>query len=145
MSIAKSIWGPALWTFLHSMAYTIKSSNPGDQDSALKKIVQSLRELMPCSACREHLKTYVKKHDYPNTENAHTWFVDLHNKINIDNGKPTMTHADARALWLDGKTNRDCGCARKKKSSNATFNIFICLMSVVVVVLIVITCIIHRK
>ena len=143
MPIAKSIWGPALWTFLHSMAYTIKSSNP--PDSALKKIVQSLGELMPCSACREHLKNYVNRFKYPTTENAQTWFVDLHNKINMDAGKPTMTHAEARALWLDGKTDRDCGCARKKKASNITFNVFICLMTLVVVVLIIIACVIHRK
>ena len=109
MPVDTTVWGPALWTFLHAIAYAPDDSNSRDREAALQKMSESLCELLPCPKCRNHFNDYVSEVGHPTRESFEKWVVDLHNRVNSRTGKKTMTYAEARNHWLGGDS-RSCGC-----------------------------------
>ncbi len=89
------IWGPHAWVFLHSITFSYDPKNK----EAMKKFVSSLESLLPCEICREHFKQNLLAK--PLTDEILSskdllfkWFVDLHNIVNLKNGKKTYSYAE---------------------------------------------------
>lgn len=102
------VWGPALWTFLHSVAYAPSESTP-ERDEAIRKLTESLRVLLPCPTCRRHFNTYCDDVGLPSCDSMEKWTVDLHNRVNLQSGKPGMSYEAARDHWVGGSRS-GCGC-----------------------------------
>ena len=51
----KSVWGPALWIFLHT------SATFSEDAGAFCSLISSLAGTLPCPECRAHLRAYVAR------------------------------------------------------------------------------------
>lgn len=81
----KSVWGPALWLYLHTAADFC------DDPSAFSSLIMSLAGTLPCPDCRKHLKEYTAQ--FPPTTaildgaSAVTYVQELHDHVNTLIGK----------------------------------------------------------
>ncbi len=80
MDINKTVWGPALWKFLHVTASVLEDRE------ALIQLLYLLTRCLPCPECRTHLTRHVR--DFPPgewitcEEDAGTYLYLLHNHVN---------------------------------------------------------------
>lgn len=87
------IWGPNLWTILHSSAERI--GNP--QHSRLQQeetrlwtgLLNSLQYSLPCPVCKKHYSVYLNSNSVNkvNREFIRIWLFNLHSDINARTGK----------------------------------------------------------
>jgi hypothetical protein len=81
----KSVWGPALWVYLHTAA------NYCDDPDAFSALVLSLVGTLPCPDCRKHLKEYTAKLPPSATirdaSSASDYIRELHDHVNVLTGK----------------------------------------------------------
>lgn len=84
-SSKKSIWGPALWLFLHTAADFC------DDSVSFCSLIMSLVGTLPCPDCRKHLKEYTTQFPPSATivdgVSAANYVRDLHDHVNILTGK----------------------------------------------------------
>ncbi len=83
------VWGPSYWNVLH---YSALNANTRDKRYTYIQFVENLPSMIPCNACREHLKQNLIK--YPvrnyaiNEMSLFEWSWMLHNLVNILIKKP---------------------------------------------------------
>ena len=88
-----SIWGPELWTVLHSSAERIGSKSlsrlPGEELRIWSTLLSSLRYSLPCPQCKKHYTDYFSSHPMPqwNKDTMRRWLFELHQRVNEKNGK----------------------------------------------------------
>ncbi len=96
--MSPKIYGPHLWHVIHviTLAYPDK---PSKEDKLNNKIFfESLKNVIPCSLCREHYKQNLK--NYPldealtSRDKLTRWGFDLHNQVNKDTGKKQFKYED---------------------------------------------------
>ena len=58
---------------------------------------------MPCEKCQLHfaknLQTYPIENHLENKESLFKWLVDIHNRVNVDNGKREYTYEEVTELY----------------------------------------------
>ena len=90
------IWGPPGWTFLHSITFAYPN-NPTDVDKKnFAQFFNSLATVLPCATCSSNYKQNlindpVENH-LNNKKSLIKWLINVHNKVNIDNNKPTLSY-----------------------------------------------------
>jgi hypothetical protein len=100
-------WGPALWSFLHSLT-VIDMENSDIQISDSKQAITILKQLpaiIPCHKCAHHYQEFF----HTNIEGRERYkrmelfdlFVEYHNQINQKLGKKIMTIEEARLRWTN--------------------------------------------
>lgn len=102
-NLNKDIWGNAIWKLIHTLAKYL----PEDPDDELKLIywdmLKCLKQLLPCSMCREHLKKHMDKYNFKDYfHNRDTIFLYgniLHNAVNVSLKKKLMSVQDAYDLY----------------------------------------------
>ena len=88
------IWGPQLWTILHSCAEKIGSQPlkrlPEEESRIWIGLLSSLRYSLPCPACKKHFTDYYSSHPIHvlNKDTIKNWLFTLHYQINERTGKP---------------------------------------------------------
>lgn len=98
-----NIWGPRLWFSIHSMSFTYPFY-PTDKDKEIYKNFYKLLEYtLPCGLCRENYKKHIEMFPIePHLENrkklAH-WCIDMHNMVNIENKKPTLSYGEVFDIY----------------------------------------------
>ncbi len=99
------IWGPHLWAYLH---YSAANYPEHPTESEIQEMIHwlcSLPVTIPCVNCSKHYRKYIedtKPYLYnicSNKESLFNFLVDIHNKVNIRNGKPEMTYDQARKIY----------------------------------------------
>ena len=108
-----NIWGPHAWQFLHSITLAY-SDNPSESERQnYAQFFESLKDILPCEKCRIHytqnLQTYPIENHLENKESLFRWLVDIHNRINIDNGKPEYTYDEVTELYEKMYNKTDTG------------------------------------
>jgi len=88
------LWGPGLWNALHT------ASLIGSAD-ALAAIAIALANSIPCPECTEHYKTWLAEHPVVGVTDMVSWFLDIHNSVNLRNGKATWTLETIQNTYLD--------------------------------------------
>ena len=86
--INNSIWGPALWTILHTACEQIGVHDikklPQEESRIWLGLLQSLRYSLPCPQCKKHYTTFFT--DKPiaiiTRESVRRWLYHLHNQVN---------------------------------------------------------------
>jgi hypothetical protein len=97
MGVSPKHWGKEAWKFIHWVALTYPHK-PTDQDKKnYLRFFESLQDVLPCPICAEHFKRNMK--DYPinleSNKQLFNWTVDIHNLVNKQNGKKTLTFDQA--------------------------------------------------
>jgi len=98
-----SDWGQAVWYILHTTA--LHAPQPLEQSFQLyKQMVYSLRYLLPCARCKQHLTQNVNYIDFDTCpRNHHELFKcswRLHNIVNQATGKPIMPLEQALSFYV---------------------------------------------
>ena len=94
--IKPSRWGAIGWAFIHLVALGYPSE-PTPRDAAeYGRFFASLGDILPCMACRDHLRDHVRQCPPANALAAgraelFAWTVALHNRVNESLGRPTRT------------------------------------------------------
>jgi preprotein translocase subunit SecA len=98
-----AIWGPELWTILHSAAERIGSKSlnrlPLEEMRLWSTLLSSLRFTLPCPQCKKHFADYYSTHPIPRLDKKimREWLYHLHQQVNIQQNKDTsftLEHAE---------------------------------------------------
>jgi len=93
-----NIWGPKFWFSLHSVSFTYPFSPDAKDKERYKTFFGLLEHLLPCVLCRKNYSKNIQ--NYPITGHLDSrkslayWVMDIHNMVNMENGKPTMTREE---------------------------------------------------
>ena len=85
-----SAWGPGLWKFIHTSSQNLPNALQDDHKEAIRQLLSSLLYLLPCEMCRNHYRQWYSEHVSCQLETKAqviALFVDLHNSVNVRNGK----------------------------------------------------------
>jgi len=108
-----NIWGPHAWQFLHSITLSYPE-NPSEKDRENHiQFFNILKDILPCEKCRIHyaqnLQTYPIENHLENKESLFRWLVDIHNRVNIDNGKKEYSYDEVTKLYEKMYNKNDKG------------------------------------
>ena len=71
--------------------------------SSILRSWPTLKNILPCEKCRNHydqtLTTYPIENHLENKESLFKWLVDVHNRVNIDNGKREYSYDEVTKLY----------------------------------------------
>lgn len=97
MGVSPKHWGREGWKFIHWVALTYPH-NPTEKDkNNYLSFFESLQDVLPCPICAEHFKQNMKKHpiNLESNKQLFNWTVEMHNLVNKQNGKKTLTFDQA--------------------------------------------------
>ena len=109
-----NIWGPKFWFSLHSVSFTYPFSPDIQDKERYKNFFGLLEHLLPCVLCRKNYSKNIR--NYPidghleSRKSLAYWLMDIHNMVNVENGKPSMTRDEmlenyerqyGRKIYLD--------------------------------------------
>ena len=83
-----AVWGPSLWTILHSATERIGTQLlkrlPQEESRIWIGLLTSLQYTLPCPLCKKHYKEYSSKHKIISfsKDSIRTWLFTLHADIN---------------------------------------------------------------
>ena len=93
-----NLWGPGAWFFLHAITRTYPVRPSETKRTAAVRFFNSLKDLLPCSACAAHYGRLLQEHPVEPHVHSRTalarWFVDIHNRVNRDVGKKQISYDD---------------------------------------------------
>jgi hypothetical protein len=92
--VAKSVWGPAIWYFFHTLSYKLKPNHFNELKDQLIDHFVSICNNLPCPECAEHARQelkYLDKSKITNKKELCMYFIHFHNKVNIRNRKKIFT------------------------------------------------------
>lgn len=83
--LAKSVWGPACWTFLHASA--AMCVEPED----FQELLFATQKNLPCPECRAHMASYLRRNPprerVCDSSAASLYVFEMHNHVNAALGK----------------------------------------------------------
>ena len=91
----KEIWGPLKWEEFH------KKTSSGETIDRLRIWVDLFLRTLPCMECAKHGVLIFREIPLKEGEDPFEWGVRFHNAVNQLLGKPEMTLAQAKEIWLD--------------------------------------------
>ena len=100
-----TVWGPAMWHFLHTMSFNYPVEPTPLQREQYKDFVISLRNVLPCRYCRDNLSKNLRDLKFSNKhmKNRATFsrfMYDLHEHVNKMLGKKSgLSYCDVRERY----------------------------------------------
>jgi len=100
-----SVWGPAMWHYLHSMSFNYPVNPTNKEKKDYKNFVLSLQNVLPCKYCRINLKNNFRQ--YPlqschmkNRESFSKYIYNLHEIVNkMLDKQSNLTYSDVRERY----------------------------------------------
>ena len=100
-----SVWGPMLWSYLHTMSFNYPVEPTAENKKHYRDFILNLQYVMPCKYCRMNLKKNLKQlplkmSNMKNRETFSRYVYDLHELINkMLNKKSGLTFDDVRERY----------------------------------------------
>ena len=113
-----TVWGPCIWTFLHTLSFNYPVNPTYNEKIKYQKFILSLRDVLPCGKCRKNLTKNFKKlpltiKDMESRETFSRYIYNLHELINkMLNKKSCLTYEMVR----DRFENFRAHCLNQKKT-----------------------------
>ena len=112
--VSKDIWGPSLWSAMHSLAFTypVACENDCDKRDGMYMFLTSLTKVIPCKECRDHYIDWYNIH-VNNGKNSEIFnsrdklskeIFNLHNEVDIRTGKQTLTFEEVRSRYVTSQS-----------------------------------------
>jgi len=97
------IWGPSAWIFLHSITLNYPD-NPTNLDKIqYRNFFNSLNNVLPCLICKKNFTKHTNElpieHYLESKKTLSKWLVNIHNKVNIQHNKRTLTYKKFLELY----------------------------------------------
>jgi hypothetical protein len=116
------IWGPSAWKFLHIMSISYPNKPDDLQKEAAKNFILSLPLMLPCYECSKHCEKFVNEYwnkdklesTISSKEGMFSFFWEMHNKVNMRNGKKILSLEEAKSLY---QLKYKCKVVEDKKCS----------------------------
>jgi hypothetical protein len=91
------VWGPPVWTFIHSLAENIRENKYNVLKQDLFSVIQRICNFLPCPECSQHAKLFLNKVNM-NLITDKSQFKGLlhlfHNVVNKRKRKPAFNYMD---------------------------------------------------
>lgn len=101
----KSVWGPIVWSALHSLSIHIKEESFNDIKDSLIEIIYKICTHLPCPSCASHaislLKRYRVKQRVKTKQDLVRILCAIHNEVNKRLKKPVVEVEDCIRLHKD--------------------------------------------
>jgi hypothetical protein len=100
-----TVWGPPQWHMLHTISFNYPVEPTLEQKKQYRDYILSLRNVLPCGACRKNLKNNFKQlpltmKDMENRDTFSRYIYNLHQLVNkMLNKKTTLTYCDVRERY----------------------------------------------
>jgi hypothetical protein len=100
-----TVWGPAMWHFLHTMSFNYPVEPTQLQRKQYKEFVLSLRNVLPCRYCRDNLAKNLRDLKFSNKHmksraTFSRFMYDLHEHVNKMLGKKSgLSYCDVRERY----------------------------------------------
>jgi len=157
MAITPDTWGPHGWKFIHYVALAYPTKPTQEQKNEYKIFFESIQNILPCGLCSHNYKKHLKELpiDDKVLESNITllkWTIDMHNKVNVQNGKREYTSEEVVNLLInnfgDKKPDEDTNESKqqsglkdkdKQKNNSIFFNfafwifIFVVLVTIAII------------
>lgn len=98
----KTFWGPSTWASIHfaSSGYT------PDRQRSITQFIYSLRELLPCQLCCQHLTKNLElnpltSHYFKDANSLLYWSYQLHDLVNKQLGKTSINYRQVQSFYFD--------------------------------------------
>jgi hypothetical protein len=97
-----SVWGPAMWHYLHTMSFNYPVNPTQEDKKHYKDFIISLQYVLPCKYCRINLKNNFKKKPLQmchmaSRETFSRYIYELHETVNRMLGKKShLTYCEVR-------------------------------------------------
>jgi hypothetical protein len=97
MGVSPKHWGREGWKFIHWVALTYPHKPTEKDKKNYLRFFESLQDVLPCPICAEHFKQNMKDHpiNLESNKQLFNWTVEMHNLVNKQNGKKTLTFDQA--------------------------------------------------
>jgi hypothetical protein len=115
MKASISSWGPAGWTFLHTVTF-VYPENPTQADKdRLAHFLFAFTDVIPCMRCQTDFRHMVQKNFGLTTDDArHSRYldsrtalvkiaIDMHNQVNSKLNKRQMSYDEVTALYTQSE------------------------------------------
>lgn len=102
----KTELGRSTWTFLHTMAAYYPSKPSKTQQTDMLGLIKGLSQFYPCEECAHHLRDEILENPPKVKDNIELsdWFCQIHNQVNIMQGKPTFDCSKVFERWKTGSS-----------------------------------------
>ena len=109
MGLSPLGWGREAWHFIHLVALTYPPQPSEEDKKEYLQFFESLQNVLPCEVCAIHYREKIKVNPpkLTNQKDLFEWTVDIHNSVNKDNGKKTLTYEQAFAEINNNLKNRN--------------------------------------
>lgn len=100
-----TVWGPAIWHFLHTMSFNYPVEPTCEDKRHYRDFVLSLKHVLPCGKCRKNLANNLKKmpleiSDMKSRDTFSKWMFHFHEAVNtMLKKKSGLTYADVRERY----------------------------------------------
>jgi len=100
-----TIWGPAIWHFLHTMSFNYPVNPSCEEKTHYRDFILSLKNVLPCGKCRKNLDMNLKKFplkmsDMKSRDTFSKWVYRFHEIINtMLKKKSGLTYNDVRERY----------------------------------------------
>lgn len=100
-----TVWGPAMWHYLHTMSFNYPVNPTPDDKKNYKDFILNLKNVLPCKYCRINLKNNLKKKpiqmcDMENRNTFSRYVYDLHETVNkMLHKKSNLSYCDVRERY----------------------------------------------
>ena len=105
------IFGPEMWLTLHRIAANYPENPTYEAKSQLIAFINSLPYMVPCQHCGCHFLDFLEAYNLNNVVTSKKtivkFFVDAHNNVNKNNGKPEWSVEDANIYVSENLCNDD--------------------------------------
>jgi len=106
MAITPEIWGPHGWKFMHYVALAYPAKPTPEQKNEYKIFFESIQNILPCGMCSYNYKKHLKELPMDDKVlesniNLLKWTIDMHNKVNVQNGKREYTSEEVVNLLIN--------------------------------------------
>lgn len=99
-------WGPAAWTFMHTVSFTYPEHPNADDKERAHRFMHACAAMLPCIRCRRDWTHYVTEH-LPTVDSRHLlsreafarFLVEGHNHVNRRLNKPTLTYEEVFRMY----------------------------------------------
>jgi len=95
IGMGPAIWGPLFWKTMHIVSLGYSSTPTSEEQEGVAAFYESLTTAIPCPICKHHYAHFLKEMPVRNAvQNRDTlieWVFEIHNKVNVELGKPTFT------------------------------------------------------
>ena len=100
-----TVWGPALWHYLHTMSFNYPVKPTIQDKKYYRDFIINLENVLPCKYCRINLKTNFKQmplkiSDMASRETFSKYIYELHELVNkLLHKKSNLTYCDVRERY----------------------------------------------